>query len=442
MHPDEILQRLAPSSAEPTYQQAITEFLESVLPHLTFVGASPTDYALLERLLVPERVVSFKVVWENDAGEIQYNRGYRVQFNAALGPYKGGLRFDPTVNEDILKFLGLEQTFKNALTGLPLGGGKGGSDFNPKGKSDREIQRFCVAFMAELVRHIGPQTDVPAGDIGVGAREIGYLYGAYKRFTNRTDGALTGKGTTYNGSWGRVEATGNGAIYFIEHILTQREEKLAGKRVAISGSGNVALHAAQKAAAEEARVLTVSDRHGYLYAEGGLSLETITDIKAIKADGKLLSDLGHVDGVEYREGTFWHDVPADVYIPAATQNEIDEAAAQAIVGHGATLVAEAANMPLTAEAVHVVRESGVLLAPAKAVNAGGVAVSGLEMSQNASHRQWTTGQVDEALREIVRTIHDTCLAHGTCEDGSIDYVRGANVGGFVRVFQAMKELGW
>lgn len=439
---NEILDRICIELSEPTYKQAVTEFLDSVLPYLEHVDASAEDWARLERLLIPERIVIFKVIWENDAGEKVHNRGYRVQFNAALGPYKGGLRFDGSVNEDILKFLGFEQIFKNSLTGLPLGGGKGGSDFEPKGKSDREVQRFCTAFMSELVRHIGPQTDVPAGDMGVGAREIGYLYGAYKRLTNRTDGALTGKGVSYNGSQGRIEATGFGTIYFIQEVLKHRNDTIAGKRVAISGSGNVALHAALRAAQEGATIVTLSDRGGYIVAEAGLSIETIEGIKAAKANELALSEMELPEGVAYHEGTCWETVPADIYIPSATQNEIDESAAHAIVGHGALMIAEASNMPLTLEALKVVTQAGIILAPSKAVNAGGVAVSGLEMTQNAGHDPWTMEEVDTELRSIMQHIHETCVMHGTGEDGSIDYVKGANIGGFVRVFQAMKELGW
>lgn len=442
MNTPEIIDRACMCNDASVFRQALTEFLDSVMPHLEAEGASREDYARLERLLIPERTVTFKVVWENDAGERVYNHGYRVQFSSILGPYKGGLRFDESVNEDVLKFLSFEQIFKNALTGLPLGGGKGGSDFNPKGKSDREVQRFCTAFMMELVRHIGPNTDVPAGDMGVGAREIGYLYGAYKRLTNRTDGALTGKGVSYNGSKGRTEATGYGVIYFVTHMLDRQHQTLKGKRVAISGSGNVALHAAEKAVQEGAIVLTLSDRGGYLHAPDGLSQETIDGIKLAKAEGKSLVELWMPDGVTYHEGTFWEAVPADIYLPCATQNEIDATAANAIVAHGAQVVAEGANMPLTLEAIKIIQSAQVLLAPAKAVNAGGVAVSALEMTQNAGHDSWTMEEVDAALQNIMHNIHATCVRYGETEDGTVDYVRGANIGGFVRVFKAMKELGW
>lgn len=442
MNAEHYLAKLHVPPHESVFKQTAAEFLESVLPYLTEIGASVEDYARLERLLFPERIVIFKVVWENDAGELMHNQGYRVQFNSVLGPYKGGLRFDASVNEDILKFLGFEQIFKNALTGLPLGGGKGGSDFDPRGKSDAEIRRFCNAFMTELVRHIGPQTDVPAGDMGVGTREIGYLYGAYKRLTNRTDGALTGKGVSYNGSHGRIEATGFGALYFIKHVLAKRGEELTGKRVAVSGSGNVALHVALKAVEEGAIVLTVSDRAGYLLAEEGLSLEIIHNIVGHKAAGKPLSEFICPEGIAYRVGTFWETVAADIYVPSATQNEVDDGAALSIAQHGALLVAEAANMPLTLEAVKKLSEAGVMVAPSKAVNAGGVAVSALEMTQNAGHDPWTIEEVDAELQLIMKRIHETCVHYGEREDGTVDYIKGANIGGFVRVFKAMRELGW
>ena len=442
MNTEEIIERARLKDFESNYRQAVTEFLDSVVPHLKAQNATDEDFRRLERLLLPERIVTFKVVWENDAGALEHNLGYRVQFNSVLGPYKGGLRFDTTVTEDVLKFLAFEQIFKNSLTGLPLGGGKGGSDFNPKGKSDREIQRFCVAFMTELVRHIGPNTDVPAGDMGVGTREIGYLYGAYKRLTNKTDGALTGKGVSYNGSHGRIEATGYGAIYFIKHVLKQAGTELSGKRLAISGSGNVAVHAALKAAEEQALVLTLSDRGGYVFAEKGLSVEFIERVKTLKAKGDPLSTMTLPDGVVYKEGTFWDKVSADVFVPCATQNEINEVTAEAIIDCKPLLVAEGANMPLTLEAIKLVQQAGILLAPAKAVNAGGVSVSGIEMTQNAGHEPWTPQEVDAALQDIMKNIHDVCVKYGGLEDGKVDYVKGANIGGFVRVFQAMTELGW
>lgn len=426
----------------PHFQAALSEFLGSVLPHLVAQNAVSKDYALLERLTIPERIITFKVVWEDDNGNMQHNLGYRVQFNSALGPYKGGLRFDPKVDLDVLSFLGFEQIFKNALTGLPLGGGKGGSDFDPKGKSDAEIRRFCVAFMAELGKHIGADTDVPAGDIGVGGREIGYLYGAYKKMMNRTDGMLTGKGVGYGGSYIRTEATGYGAIYFIREMLAHAGKTLPGKRFVISGSGNVATHVAEKAIAEGAIVLTLSDRGGYIYAEHGLTQETIDTVKILKEErGGALKDLALPQGVVYREGSVWGDVAGDIYVPSATQHEIGKEAAEMIVKSGVVLVAEAANMPCTLEAVEVFQRAGVLFGPAKAVNAGGVAVSGLEMSQNALHLQWTKEEVDARLLDIMKRIHQTCVRYGETEQG-VDYIKGANIGGFVRVFEAMRSLGW
>lgn len=427
---------------QPLFQVALTEFLADVIPYLESLNASSEDFARLERLIIPERSISFKVVWENDQGSINTNLGYRIQFNSALGPYKGGLRFDPSVTEDVLKFLGFEQIFKNALTGLPLGGGKGGSDFDPKGKSDKEIWRFCTAFMSELIRHIGPNTDVPAGDIGVGGREIGYLYGAYKRLQNRTEGALTGKGVGYGGSYIRTEATGYGAVYFIKEMLERIGKGIHGMRAVVSGSGNVATHVAEKLIQEGAISLTLSDRGGYVYAESGLSQETIDAVKILKEKRNgTLKDLALPAGVKYFEGKVWREVKADIYIPSATQHEITKEDAESIVANGAILVAEGANMPSTLEAIAVFHKAGILFGPAKAVNAGGVAVSGLEMSQNAGHGQWTGEVVDAELRTIMKRIHATCVRYGSSQD-TVDYIKGANIGGFVRVFETMKQLGW
>ena len=442
MSTTEILERVKAKYAhQPIFIQTVTEFLESAGPYLEKEGATDADYARLERMLIPERIISFRVTWENDQGELEHNTGYRVQYSSVLGPYKGGLRLDASVNEDILKFLGFEQIFKNSLTGLPLGAGKGGSDFNPKGKSDDEIRRFCVAFMTELYRHIGPNTDVPAGDIGVGGREIGFLYGAYKRIANKTEGVLTGKGVAFGGSCGRTEATGYGAVYFAAEMLKANGSELKGKTAVVSGSGNVATYAAEKLTTEGAKVMTLSDRGGYLHKENGFSFEDIDLIAKEKAGRKALADIT-VDGAEYHEGQPWQSVKADLYFPCATQNEIDETDAKAIVEHGATLVAEGANMPSTLEAIAVFKDSKVLFGPAKAVNAGGVAVSGLEMSQNASHHPWKCEDVDTELREIMRHIHEACVKYGKGENDKVDYVDGANIAGFVRVFGAMKELGW
>lgn len=432
---------LAQHANEPLFRATLSEFLHSIIPYLDDQNAEEADYALLQRLTIPERVIAFKVIWEDDAGRTQTNIGYRVQFNSALGPYKGGLRFDPSVNEDMLRFLSFEQIFKNALTGLPLGGGKGGSDFDPKGKSDREIKRFCTAFMMELVRHIGSRTDVPAGDIGVGAREIGYLYGAYKKLTNKTDGALTGKGIGSGGSQMRIEATGYGAVYFVKEMLARHEMQIKDMRVVISGAGNVAIHAAEKLLHEQAVPLTLSDRGGFIIAEGGLSEEIINAVKKLKEQHGALSELKLPSGTRYEESSLWQEVQGDIYLPCATQHEITKEDAEMIVAHGAKLVAEGANMPSTEAAMMVFQNSGVLFGPSKAVNAGGVAVSGLEMSQNASHLDWTGAEVDGRLRNIMKHIHETCVRNGETE-GSIDYVKGANVGGFIRVFNAMKQLGW
>ncbi len=439
--PSDILALTKGLEGQPLFKAAVTEFLSSVLPFLETQQTDSDAYARLERLLEPERIISFKVVWEDDKGTLHHNRGYRVQFNAALGPYKGGLRFDPSVSIDVLKFLGFEQIFKNALTGLPLGGGKGGSDFDPKGKSDSEIRRFCVAFMGELARHIGPNTDVPAGDIGVGGREIGYMYGAYKRIQNRTDGTLTGKGVGYGGSFGRTEATGYGVVYFAQEMLAHVGKKIQGVSAVISGSGNVATHVALKLLAEGAVPLTLSDRGGYVYAPQGLSQEVIRAIQELKDRHGSLSELSLPDGVTYHSGTPWNGVKAELYIPCATQNELTHGDADAVIKNGALAVIEGANMPTTLEATELLQKAGVLFAPGKAANAGGVAVSGLEMAQNAGHVQWSAEDVDVRLQNIMKKIHGTCVQYGA-QEGSVDYVKGANIGGFVRVFGAMKSLGW
>lgn len=426
---------------QPLFIQAISEFLESVAPYASDNHLDDEDYRRIERMLVPERIISFRVTWEDDQGNLQHNIGYRVQFNSTLGPYKGGLRFDPSVTEDVLKFLGFEQIFKNALTGLPLGGGKGGSDFNPKGKSESEIRSFCRALMTELHRHIGIETDVPAGDIGVGAREIGYMYGMFKQIANRDEGVLTGKGLTFGGSHGRIEATGYGIVYFAKEMIEHAKDTLIAKTAVISGSGNVALYTARKLITEQSVVKTLSDRGGYVRKETGLTLEDIDKIESQKKNHTPLAKIKLKDA-DYQEGTPWQSVPADMYFPCATQNEIHKSDALAIVKHQAMLVVEGANMPSDADAMNIFRESAVLFAPAKAANAGGVAVSGLEMAQNAGHLSWSSQQVDNHLRTIMKDIHGKCVTYGTKEDGAIDYVTGANIGGFVRVFEATKALGW
>ncbi len=425
----------------PLTHDALREFFQSVVPFLATIGGEDEDYERLMRLAIPERMITFKVTWEDDEGKMRTNLGYRVQYNSALGPYKGGLRFDASVTPDVLTFLGFEQIFKNALTGLPLGGGKGGSDFNPKGKSDNEVRRFCIAFMTELSKYIGPNTDVPAGDIGVGAREIGYLYGAYKKIANTTDGTMTGKGVGYGGSQIRTEATGYGAVYFIEAMLAHEGKTIQGARALISGSGNVATHVAEKLLQVGALPLTLSDRGGYILSAEGLTQEIIDAVKELKErDGKL-SELALPPGVSYHEGKVWGASQAELIIPSATQHELDKNDAEKVVHGGAVLAAEAANMPCTLDAVDYFKEKGVLFGPAKAVNAGGVAVSGLEMRQNASHAEWPRETVDGELHAIMRHIHAVCVQYGN-EGGKVDYVKGANIGGFVRVFQAMQNLGW
>lgn len=425
---------------QPTFLQAVEELLQSVVPYLESINATESDYRLVGRLLIPERIITFRVDWVDDKGLMQTNVGYRVQFNSALGPYKGGLRFDPSVNEDVLKFLGFEQIFKNALTGLRLGAGKGGSDFNPKGKSDNEIRSFTRAFMLELHRHIGIERDVPAGDIGVGGREIGYMYGMYKEITNGNEGALTGKDPLHGGSLGRTEATGHGIVYFAEAMAKHHGLALLGMVAAVSGSGNVAEFTARKLLALGATVVTLSDRSGYVYKSDGFSKEDIDAIMFIKKSGKNLEDV-RVAGVEYREGSLWQSVVADVYFPCATQNEVQENDARAMV-RSAKLIIEGANMPFSPEAVHIVREAGIPFAPGKAANAGGVAVSGLEMAQHASHYGWTLDRVDTELQNIMKNIHQLCVENGTTSTGVVDYVVGANIAGFKRVFEATKKLGW
>lgn len=440
MNTSRLLEELQSTYAhQPTFLQAAAEFLDSVAPYLERINATDADYAVVQRLLTPERIISFRVDWVDDAGAMQSNVGYRVQYNSALGPYKGGLRFDPSVNEDVLKFLGFEQIFKNALTGLRLGGGKGGSDFNPKGKSDNEIRSFCRAFMLELHRHIGIERDVPAGDIGVGGREIGYMYGMYKQITNGNEGVLTGKDPLFGGSLGRTEATGHGVVYFAEAMATFHGFALKGKKAVVSGSGNVAEHTARKLITLDVSVLTLSDRLGYIYKETGLSQSDIDVIIVGKKAGKDLSAI-QIDGSEYIAGTLWQKVFAELYFPCATQNEVSEHDAAVMVTH-AKLIVEGANMPLTERAAALVREAGIPFAPGKAANAGGVSVSGLEMAQHAGHFAWTRERVDEELQKIMNNIHALCVENGKTDKG-IDYVVGANVAGFKKVFEAMKKLGW
>jgi len=390
----------------------------------------------------PERTIIFRVPWLDDKGEIQINRGFRIEMNSAIGPYKGGLRFHPTVNLGILKFLAFEQVFKNSLTTLPMGGGKGGSDFDPKGKSDNEVMRFCQSFMTELFRHIGADTDVPAGDIGVGGREIGYLFGQYKRLKNEFTGVLTGKGIEWGGSLIRPEATGYGVTYFAQEMLSTRGESFEGKTVCISGSGNVAQYAAEKVTQLGGKVVTLSDSNGFIYDPKGISpekLKYVMELKNIKR-GRI-KDYAEKFGVEYFEGKRPWSVKCDIAMPNATQNEIDEADAKMLVKNGCICVAEGANMPSTPEAVEFFIRSKILFAPGKAANAGGVATSGLEMTQNSMRLPWSREEVDDRLKIIMKNIHSTCVKYGSKEDGYINYVDGANIGGFVKVANAMIAQG-
>ena len=426
---------------QPEFLQAVREVFESLEP---VVSKHPEYEAngVLERLVEPERVVKFRVAWMDDQGGIQVNRGYRVQFNSAIGPYKGGLRFHPTVTESVVKFLGFEQILKNSLTGLPMGGGKGGSDFNPKGRSDAEVMRFCQAFMTELQRHIGQFTDVPAGDINVGGREIGYLFGQYKRLRDEYSGVLTGKDMTFGGSLARTEATGYGLCYYTQEALKAlRQDSFQGKTVAISGSGNVAIFATEKAQQLGAKVVTASDSNGYILDPNGIDLDIVKDIK-LGHRGRIKEYADRVDGAEYHEGCegVW-TVPCDIALPCATQNEIDQESARTLVANGCTVVCEGANMPSTPEAIAVYQEHGVLYGPAKAANAGGVAVSGLEMSQNSLRLQWSFDEVDQRLKGIMADIFQKSYAASKEYGTPGDLMLGANVAGFTKVADAMVAQG-
>ena len=425
---------------QPEFHQAAEEVLTTLWP---FLEANPKYLraGIIERLIEPERVIQFRVCWVDDQGVVRVNRGYRVQMNSAIGPYKGGLRFHPSVNLGVLKFLAFEQVFKNALTSLPLGGGKGGADFDPKGKSDGEIMRFCQAFMTELSRHIGADLDIPAGDIGVGAREIGYLYGQYKRLRNEFTSVLTGKGISYGGSLIRPEATGYGCVYFAEQMLKQRDQTIEGKRVAISGSGNVAQYAARKVLELDGLVISVSDSGGTLYYPDGMSQTQWEALMELKNEQRGRLESLHGQGCEFIVGSRpWH-LACDIALPCATQNELDADDARQLIDNGCLAVAEGANMPSTLEAVDLLQENRVLFAPGKAANAGGVAVSGLEMSQNAMRLHWSAGEVDDKLHGIMQSIHAPCEHYGREEDGHIDYVKGANIAGFVKVADAMLAQG-
>jgi len=424
---------------QPEYLQAVKEVTEDVIPYLQTNLPKLIDLKLLERIVEPERTVSFRVVWQDDQNQIHVNRGYRVQMNSALGPYKGGLRFSPTVNLSILKFLAFEQTFKNSLTGLPLGSAKGGADFDPKGKSDNEIMRFCQSFMTELCRHIGSETDVPAGDIGVGEREIGYLFGQYKRIQNNFTGVLTGKGAIWGGSFIRPEATGFGLLYFVERMLYETGDSIKGKTVAISGAGNVAYYAASKAISLGAKVITVSNSEGTIYDTDGFTLEKLDFVNSLNRN--LSAYIEKYQHAEYHQGAKPWQFACDIALPCATQNELDEQDAQLLLDNGCICIAEGANMPSTEDAVKLIQKSHILYAPGKAANAGGVAVSGLEMSQNRIGQQWSAAKVDERLKRIMHDIHDTCVHFGKDKNGVVNYLKGANIGGFIKVAKAMMAQG-
>jgi glutamate dehydrogenase (NADP+) len=427
---------------EPEFMQAVEEVAETVIPYILendiYHGKN-----ILMRMCEPERAITFRVSWMDDKGEIWVNRGYRIQMNSAIGPYKGGLRFHPSVNMSILKFLAFEQVFKNSLTTLPMGGGKGGSDFDPKGRSEGEIMRFCQAFMTELYRHIGPDTDVPAGDIGVGGREIGYMYGQYRKLANEFTGVLTGKGITWGGSLIRPEATGYGTVYFAQDMLASVNDGIKGKKVVISGSGNVAQYAAEKILHFGGKVLTMSDSSGYIYDSSGISEEKLKFIMYLKniQRGRISEYVKKYPKAVFKKGKTPWTVPCDMALPCATQNELNEGDAKKLVANGCKCVSEGANMPSTKEAVDFFIKSKILYAPGKASNAGGVATSGLEMTQNSLRYNWSREEVDEKLREIMLSIHNSCIEHGKQKNGYVNYVKGANIAGFVKVADAMIAQG-
>jgi len=427
---------------EPEFIQAVQEVAETVIPYIAKHDIYNGKNILL-RMVEPERLISFRVAWVDDSGEIHVNRGYRIQMNSAIGPYKGGLRFHPSVNASILKFLAFEQVFKNSLTTLPMGGGKGGSDFDPKGKSDDEVMRFCHAFMLELNRHIGPNTDVPAGDIGVGAREIGFLFGMYKKIRNEFTGVLTGKGRSWGGSLIRPEATGYGTVYFAQSMLQTRGSDFLAKKVVISGSGNVAQFAAEKAIQLGATVLTLSDSKGFIHDPEGIDAEKLAFVMDLKNNqrARISEYVKTYPKATYHEGKTPWGVACDIALPCATQNELDGQDAEKLISNGCVCVAEGANMPSTPEAIHAFHKAKILFAPGKASNAGGVATSGLEMSQNSLRISWTREEVDERLKGIMSDIHDSCIAYGKEADGYCNYVKGANIAVFVKVADAMLAQG-
>jgi glutamate dehydrogenase/leucine dehydrogenase len=430
---------IAKNPSEVEFHQAVREVVESLLP---YIEENPKYAGILDRIVEPERVIMFRVPWLDDAGNAQINRGFRIEMNSAIGPYKGGLRFHPTVNLGILKFLAFEQVFKNSLTTLPMGGGKGGSDFDPKGKSDNEVMKFTQSFMTELQRHIGPDTDVPAGDIGVGGREIGFMFGQYKRLRNEFTGVLTGKGLDYGGSLIRPEATGYGQVYFAKEMLSTRGDSFQGKTVVVSGSGNVAQYATQKATEFGGKVVTMSDSAGFIYDPAGIDaekLEYVMHLKNVKR-GRI-KEYADKYGCEYYEGKTPWGIKCDIALPSATQNELTGEDAKTLIDNGCYCISEGANMPSTPDAVEYFIEKKVLFGPGKAANAGGVATSGLEMSQNSLRLSWTREEVDTRLHNIMIEIHKTCVKYGKNADGSIDYVKGANIGGFVKVANAMLAQG-
>ena len=440
---DRILSEMvAKNPGEPEFHQAVKEVVESVGEYVAMYPHY-MDLKILERMIEPERVVMFRVPWMDDRGEIQINRGFRVQMNSALGPYKGGLRFHPSVNLSIMKFLAFEQTFKNSLTTLPMGGAKGGSDFNPRGKSDNEVMRFCQSFMTEMFRHIGQDTDVPAGDIGVGGREIGFLFGQYKRLKNEFTGTLTGKGIAWGGSLLRPEATGYGLCYFTEQMLSSRNESFEGKTVVVSGAGNVAQYAAQKAMRLGARVVTLSDSDGFIYDPEGLTEEKMDYVFQLKnvRRGRISEYAAKFPSATYSPGERPWRIPCDIALPCATQNEIEKKDAENLVAGGCMCVAEGANMPTSPDAIAIIQGAGLLYSPGKASNAGGVATSGLEMSQNSMREHWSAEEVDAHLRRIMSDIHEACVRYGRRDDGSVNYVKGANIAGFIKVAGAMADQG-
>lgn len=437
----EVYERVvAQNPGEPEFHQAVKEVLDSLK---LVIDKNEEEYrrlSILERLVEPERIISFRVPWVDDSGKVQVNKGYRVQFNSAIGPYKGGLRFHPSVNQSILKFLGFEQTFKNSLTGLPIGGGKGGSNFDPKGKSDREVMAFCQSFMTELCKYIGADTDVPAGDIGVGAREIGYLFGQYKRVRDLYEGVLTGKGLTYGGSLVRTQATGYGVVYILNELLTAHNDQIAGKTVIVTGSGNVAIYAVEKATQLGAKVVAMCDSNGYIYDPEGIKLDIVKDIKEVKR-GRIQEYADRVEGATFTAGVGIWNIKCDIYLPCATQNELGLDAVKTLAANGCKYIVEGANMPTTMEATEYAMENNILFLPGKAANAGGVATSALEMSQNSMRLSWTAEEVDEKLHGIMKDIYKKIDEAAKRYDMEDNFVVGANIAGFEKVVDAMKAQG-